>query len=515
MSGMLPMSVFGLRVPAGLEPVSATLEFPASFRITMAALDPTAIPQLDDNYKTPRATLKLLRQRRDPEMDFGSDDGDDEDMDDDDIAAIKARLAGIISEEDDSDISDDDSEEEKNGGPSDPVKAKQAKQAALTKKLQEELDAEEMEVDSIPNGVNGKSSKGKAKAIDGEISSDDDDEDLDSEGDEVEEFVLCTLDPEKNYQQTLDITVGEHEEVYFTVSGTHDIFITGNYVIPPDELDEDSESDDEDYDGQGMEYDLSPDEDELDISESEDDVLDGLKDPRITEVESDEEEAPKLVSKKGKNKRPAESLDVDDSTLDALISKAAKSEEPTTNGEAKLSKKQAKKLKKNDGQAVAAAQESAKKEKADKAEAPGSDKKKVQFAKNLELGPTGSPKVEEKKEAKKEVPKGPRVVGGVTVEDKKEGKGRAAKKGDKIEMRYIGKLKNGKQFDSNKKGKPFSFKLGVGEVIKGWDIGVVGMTAGSERRLSIPAKLAYGNKALPDIPANSELIFDIKCISVS
>ena len=67
---------------------------------------------------------------------------------------------------------------------------------------------------------------------------------------------------------------------------------------------------------------------------------------------------------------------------------------------------------------------------------------------------------------------------------------------------------------ANKKGKPFTFKLGFGEVIKGWDIGVAGMTAGSERRLTIPAKLAYGNKALPDIPANSELIFDIKCISV-
>jgi FK506-binding nuclear protein len=295
-------------------------------------------------------------------------------------------------------------------------------------------------------------------------------------------------------------------------------------------LDEDSESDEEGYEGEQLEYDLSPDEDELDeISESEDDALDGLQDPRITEVGSDDEEAPKLVTKKGKNKRPAESSDVEEPSLDALMSKDAKTAAPATNGEQKLSKKQAKKLKKNDGQAVAAAQEPAKKE---KAEVPGSDKKKVQFAKNLELGPTGFPKVEDKKDAKKEAPKGPRVVQGVTIEDKKEGKGRAAKKGDKIEMRYIGKLKNGKQFDctcfmsiatnpvltsvlANKKGKPFSFKLGVGEVIKGWDIGVMGMTAGSERRLSIPAKHAYGNKALPDIPANSELIFDIKCISVS
>jgi len=83
-------------------------------------------------------------------------------------------------------------------------------------------------------------------------------------------------------------------------------------------------------------------------------------------------------------------------------------------------------------------------------------------------------------------------------------------------MRYIGKLKNGKVFDSNKKGKPFAFKLGVGEVIKGWDVGVAGMTPGGERRLTIPAAMAYGKRgAPPDIPPNSDLIFDIKCISVS
>lgn len=87
-------------------------------------------------------------------------------------------------------------------------------------------------------------------------------------------------------------------------SGSHDIFLTGNYVIPPDFSDED---DDEDYDEDGMEYDLSPDEDELDISESEEDELDDLENPRITEVDS-EDEAPALVpaaskkEKKGKNK---------------------------------------------------------------------------------------------------------------------------------------------------------------------------------------------------------------------
>jgi FK506-binding nuclear protein len=166
------------------------------------------------------------------------------------------------------------------------------------------------------------------------------------------------------------------------------------------------------------------------MDESEEDGLDGLENPRVTEVDS-EEEAPKLVdAKKGKknNKRAAE----EEASLDDLISKAA------TNGEAKA----AKKVKKNDGKAVAAEPK-----KAEKVETPSSDKKKVQFSKNLEMGPTGSPRVDEKKEAAKPAAKGPRNVSGVTVEDKKEGKGKAAKKGDRVEMRYIGKLKNGKVFD--------------------------------------------------------------------
>ena len=67
---------------------------------------------------------------------------------------------------------------------------------------------------------------------------------------------------------------------------------------------------------------------------------------------------------------------------------------------------------------------------------------------------------------------------------------------------------------ANKKGKPFSFKLGAGEVIKGWDIGVAGMSVGGERRLTIPANHAYGSKALPGIPANSTLVFDVKLLEI-
>ena len=68
---------------------------------------------------------------------------------------------------------------------------------------------------------------------------------------------------------------------------------------------------------------------------------------------------------------------------------------------------------------------------------------------------------------------------------------------------------------ANKKGAPFRFTIGRGEVIKGWDIGIAGMSVGGERRINIPAKLAYGGKAQPGIPANSPLQFDVKLLQIN
>lgn len=217
--------------------------------------------------------------------------------------------------------------------------------------------------------------------------------------------------------------------------------MTGNYVVPDDDghnHHHEVYDSDEDED-----YDLSPDEDELDLEDEESDDLDDLDDPRITEVDSDEEEAPKLVAaadKKGKNKRTADEIDTSSASLDDLIAKSSKAdaEEP------KLSKKQQKKLKKNNGEAAAV---DAKKEET----TPKSDKK-VQFAKNLEQGPTGSA---EKAKAKTDAPKadsgkaalGVKTVNGVKIDDKKLGTGPACKKGARVAMRYIGKLNDGKVFD--------------------------------------------------------------------
>lgn len=99
------------------------------------------------------------------------------------------------------------------------------------------------------------------------------------------------------------------------------------------------------------------------------------------------------------------------------------------------------------------------------------------------------------------------------VEDAVIGKGPRAKSGKKVSVRYIGKLTNGKVFDSNTKGKPFTFRLGKGEVIKGWDVGVQGMNVGGTRKLTIPPALAYGSRgAPPDIPKNATLQFEVKLL---
>ncbi|KAI6795312.1 hypothetical protein KC331_g12982, partial [Hortaea werneckii] len=146
------------------------------------------------------------------------------------------------------------------------------------------------------------------------------------------------------------------------------------------------------------------------------------------------------------------------------------------------------------------------------ADAPSSAKsdKKVSFAKELEQGPTPN------KDEKAKGALGVKVVQGVTIDDKKLGTGPAAKSGDRVAMRYIGKLqKDNKVFDSNKKGKPFSFKLGAGQVIKGWEIGIQGLAVGGERRITIPANLAYGKQNMGDIPPNSTLIFDVKLLEVN
>ena len=105
----------------------------------------------------------------------------------------------------------------------------------------------------------------------------------------------------------------------------------------------------------------------------------------------------------------------------------------------------------------------------------------------------------------------------LVIEDLKQGAGMEAQSGKSVTVHYVGTLTDGKKFDSSRdRGKGFSFRLGAGQVIKGWDQGVSGMKVGGLRRLTIPAHLAYGERGFPPvIPPNATLVFEVELLDVS
>jgi len=105
----------------------------------------------------------------------------------------------------------------------------------------------------------------------------------------------------------------------------------------------------------------------------------------------------------------------------------------------------------------------------------------------------------------------------LTTSDGVEGTGTEAAVGDTVSVRYTGMLPDGSVFDASVRhgNEPFTFTLGAGQVIQGWDQGLVGMKEGGTRRLIIPPAMGYGSQDLGVIPPNSTLIFDVELISVT
>ncbi len=101
------------------------------------------------------------------------------------------------------------------------------------------------------------------------------------------------------------------------------------------------------------------------------------------------------------------------------------------------------------------------------------------------------------------------------IDDVTVGDGEGAAIGDTVTVHYIGTLQNGQEFDnSNKRGTPFTFTIGEGKVIKGWEEGVVGMKAGGKRILVIPSDKAYGDAGYGPIPGGANLVFAIDLLEI-
>lgn len=104
---------------------------------------------------------------------------------------------------------------------------------------------------------------------------------------------------------------------------------------------------------------------------------------------------------------------------------------------------------------------------------------------------------------------------GLEYEDLVVGNGGSPQVGQTVIVHYTGTLENGTKFDSSvDRGQPFRFRIGIGQVIKGWDEGVLSMQIGGKRKLIIPPQLGYGSRAIGPIPPNSTLIFEVELIGI-
>lgn len=373
--------------------------------------------------------------------------------------------------------------------------------------------------------------------------------------------LLCSLLPGRKETCSLNLIFDEDEEVVFSVLGPTSVHLTG-YYMPVNEAKGPYDSDTSGEDITGDSEDFSDNTTDDDYEEDFIDDDDIMLRPRISncgvkieEIEDEdlEEQTKEVVKKKKKKKvlvgteeesgsKPAEGGTKNES--DKQLSEeenqgVSESEDedgfpmPTKrknreNGQTEPPKK--KQMIDDDG-AASDPTEHAAKDTPDETKKSKKKKKKVKNknkkddAKEIEVTNGTPEKVSDDAVEKSEEPLQVKEHGhnvrtfpnGLVIEELSMGKpdGRKAVPGNKVSMYYIGKLKkNGKIFDSNIGRKPFQFRLGVGEVISGWDVGVKGMRVGDKRRLTIPPAMGYGAKGAGEIPGNAWLVFDVELVNV-
>merc|ERR1719237_761566 len=273
------------------------------------------------------------------------------------------------------------------------------------------------------------------------------------------------------------------------------------------------------------------DDEDSDSDEEDDSDEEEEEEPKAAIPPTEPKEAPgaepKLVKKKevkGKEVAAAATPNVKSKAEDPKAeAKTPKAEAKTPKADAKTPKADAKtpkaegKIPKADAKTPKAEAKTPKADvKTSKAEAktPKVDAKTPKVETKGEDKPAKTPKDKVAKDATMPGKTPKRTLkGGVQVEELKEGSGPEVKVGSMVGIYYEGKLSaNNKQFDACTSGKPLKFKVGTGQVIKGWDVGVLGMKVGGKRKLTVPAAMAYGKEGSPpDIPPHSTLVFEVDC----
>jgi len=345
---------------------------------------------------------------------------------------------------------------------------------------------------------------------------------------EKAEFLICSLNLNKNQQQPLNLEFTEGEDITFFLTGKGIVHLTGFLTDDMGENEDDdseeeiapqlvplkskdkkrkstekgspqkrmkaSDSDDDDDDSDFFK-DVSPDDDSDEDSEddSEDMVVD-VKGKKPNKQMVPAKPPPQQSPSKGPQKGP----------------------KPGQQPEGKKDKQ------KQGKQGPAPPQTPTKDDVNGTGDQDQSGKKKKKKKKNKKKDGDTSISSPQTPTSPKQKQTPPAALGnktlpsGVIIQDTQAGSGPEAKPGRFVHVYYVGRLhKDNKQFDSNTTGKPFRFRLGKGEVIKGWEDGLQGMKVGGKRKLIIPSAQAYGSKQMGPIPANSTLIFDVELKAVS
>lgn len=309
------------------------------------------------------------------------------------------------------------------------------------------------------------------------------------EGDDKSTVILCSLHTDKVPQQVLDFTIEPLDNIELQIAGAAEhMYLTGS-ILGEEEDDDDMYGDDmydEDMYEEGEQNGILEDDgDDESESESEDEP------PKIEELDEDEDEDEDDCSKCcGEEERKA---NIPGRSL-------TKQEGKNQQGARQHNTQETKTQKKKGHTDIKTPSKTPEGTSANKTPAKTPDTKQS----------TGTGAKMPTKTPEKKV-----LAGGLTAQDYVIGKGKTAKKGSKIFAYYQGRLHNGKIFDSQTTGKGFSFRVGAGEVIKGWDVGFEGMKVGGKRRLIVPPKFAYGKSgAPPDIPKNATLTFDVELVNI-